>query len=106
MNEPRNEKQLVDRIVKAVKKEYPQSWVLKVHGGGYQRSGIPDILICHKGRLFGFEVKHQKTGETEEHARERATALQLKEIKDIQTAGGIADVVLSVDHVLDLLSLI
>lgn len=52
--------------------------------GGYGRSGIPDIVACHKGRFLSIECKagYNKT-----------TALQEREIAAIHKAGGAAIVV-------------
>lgn len=47
--------------------------------GGYGRSGVPDIVGCYKGYFFAIECKAGK-GTT--------TALQDKNIKDIEKAGG------------------
>ena len=47
--------------------------------GGYGRSGVPDIVGCYRGHFFAIECKAGK-GTT--------TALQDKNIKDIETAGG------------------
>lgn len=100
MAKKQGEAGLVDDIRDAVLREWPGSWVLKVHGGPYQRSGVPDLLFAVQGHMFGFEVKHQKVRETAEHARSRATVLQLKEIDDLRKAGCTAAVVISVDEVL------
>ena len=29
----------------------------KVHGNGFQRSGIPDIIACINGKFLGLEIK-------------------------------------------------
>ena len=34
-------------------------WYVKIWGGGFQKSGIPDILICVSGVFIGCEVKEQ-----------------------------------------------
>ena len=47
--------------------------------GGYGRSGVPDIVGCYKGHFFAIECKPGK-GTT--------TALQDKNIKEIEKAGG------------------
>ena len=52
--------------------------------GGYGASGVPDIIGCHKGRFFGIECKAGK-GKT--------TALQEKNIAQINAQGGLAIVV-------------
>lgn len=51
---------------------------------GLGRSGIPDIIVCHRGRFVAIECKAGK-GQT--------TALQERELKRIGEAGGIALVV-------------
>jgi Holliday junction resolvase len=66
--------------------------VLEKHGAyyffapanGYGRSGIPDIVACHKGKFLAIECKagYNKT-----------TALQEREIANIHKAGGAAMVV-------------
>ena len=49
--------------------------------GGYGMSGVPDIVGCYKGTFFGIECKSGSN---------KPTALQLKNLKDIELAGGIA----------------
>ena len=51
---------------------------------GFGRSGVPDIICCYKGRFIGIECKAGK-GKT--------TALQERELRNIDTAGGIAVVI-------------
>lgn len=55
------------------------AWYLKTISNGYQRAGIPDLLICYKGRFLGVELKA---------TRGRVTALQDRELKLINNAGG------------------
>lgn len=90
--EPKNETQLTARIVRAIERNYPDAWVLKVHGGGYQRVGVPDLLVCVMGKLIGIEVKHRKPGESFDHMRSRVTDVQWREIEKIRAAGGAANV--------------
>tara|TARA_R110000782_G_scaffold12839_1_gene38061 strand:- start:164 stop:439 length:276 start_codon:yes stop_codon:yes gene_type:complete len=52
--------------------------------GGYGRSGVPDIIGCHKGKFFGIECKAGKN---------KPTPLQEKNLQDISSAGGIALVI-------------
>ena len=51
---------------------------------GYGKSGVPDIICCIKGRFLAIECK---AGNNE------PTALQKREILQIQQAGGMAMVV-------------
>jgi hypothetical protein len=66
--------------------------IIKKHGayyffpvmGGYGRSGIPDIIVCHKGYFLGVECKA---------GFNKPTALQEREMAAIHKAGGSAMVV-------------
>ncbi len=53
-------------------------------GSGYGASGVPDFLVCHKGRFVGIEAKAGK-GTT--------TALQERHLGEIVMAGGVALVI-------------
>ena len=59
------------------------AWVLKTWGGGFQRSGIPDLLVCWKGRFVAIELKS---------SRGRATPLQEFELESIRSSGGFGAV--------------
>lgn len=58
----------------------PVGWYFKHWGGGYAKSGIPDIIACICGVMFGIELKAPKG---------RATDLQKLNISRINDAGGI-----------------
>jgi hypothetical protein len=98
-----NETGLVKAIVSAVRAKYPSAFIFNVHGGTYQMAGVPDLLFCIDGLMVGAEAKHQKPGESAEHARGRATAIQRVQIAAINRAGGIAAVVLTPDETLELI---
>lgn len=53
-------------------------------GSGYGNSGVPDFLVCHKGRFIAVEAKAGK-GKT--------TALQEMNLAAIRAAGGTALVI-------------
>lgn len=101
--EPRNENQLQAQVWKMVIERYPSAWIFHPVGGPYQKPGVPDLLICIDGYFIGMELKHPKPGESIEHARNRATVQQRKEIKRINAAGGIAGVVVSVKEAEEML---
>lgn len=52
--------------------------------GGYGRSGVPDIVGCHRGVFFGIECK---AGDNQ------PTALQLRELDKIQRCDGFTAIV-------------
>jgi Holliday junction resolvase len=53
---------------------------VKIWGGGFQKAGIPDLLVCYKGKFIGIELKTDKG---------KASVLQKYNISKIQKAGGI-----------------
>lgn len=82
------EKVFENRLKKYLKSK--GAWLVKYWGGGvYTQAGIPDLLVCYKGKFIGIEVKAE-TG----HASE----LQLRTIDDIKKAGGIAFVLFPKDY--------
>lgn len=60
------------------------AWYLKTISNGYQKAGVPDLLICHKGKFIGVELKA---------THGRVSELQKHQIKQIKEAGGIALVI-------------
>ena len=74
----------------AVKKQVRK--ILDAHGvyyffpatHGYGRSGVPDVVCCHRGRFIGIECKA---------GRGVPTPLQQRELRKIEEAGGVALVV-------------
>lgn len=67
--------------------------------GGYGKSGVPDIIVCFKGRFIAIECKTDGN---------RPTELQMKNLTAIMVCGGIAMVIdeTNVDEVDALLGLI
>jgi hypothetical protein len=53
-------------------------------GSGYGNSGVPDFLVCHKGRFIGIEAKAGKG---------KPTALQQVNLDKISDSGGLAYVI-------------
>jgi hypothetical protein len=74
------EKEFENKI-KAYLKEQGCWYIKYWGGGGFTKSGIPDLLICCNGRFIAAEVK-SSTGSP--------TDLQRKKIREIRDAGGIA----------------
>ena len=78
-------------IISAVK-EYLKTvegcFFWKEHGGQFGQAGLPDLIVCLNGRFIAFEVKAEK-GKT--------TVLQEVTLRKIRKAGGIAEVVRSVE---------
>lgn len=56
-------------------------WTLKTWSNGVQREGIPDLLVCVSGYFVGVELKVKPN---------KASELQLYNIRGIRNAGGFA----------------
>lgn len=54
-------------------------WVMKIHGGPYQLSGVPDLLCLKHGHAMFLEVKQPGR---------YATAIQRKRMNEIEKEGG------------------
>ena len=74
--------------IKAILKAHGVYYAMPI-GTGYGNAGVPDFLCCFNGRFLAIEAK-ANGGVT--------TALQDKNLRDIETAGGIT-CVLSEDNV-------
>ena len=73
------EKQFEEKVKRLLKLR--GCWVLKTFSNGIQRAGVPDLLICCKGKFYGVELKAEKG---------RVSRLQEHELKLIEEAGGRA----------------
>jgi len=69
--------------IKAILKAHNVYYVMPI-GTGYGNSGVPDFLCCVNGKFLGIEAKAGK-GKT--------TALQEKNLRQIQESGGLVMVV-------------
>ncbi len=87
------EQDLVDKI-KAYLSKQPNTFHWKEHGGVYGTAGIPDIIVCYKGKFVGLECKAKGR---------KPTVLQQITINKINRAGGIAKVVYDLEEVKELL---
>ena len=76
------ERKVKDKV-KKVLKELGAYYAMPATGG-YGSSGVPDFLVCYRGRFFGLECK-ANGGKT--------TALQEKNLEDIRKNSGVAFVV-------------
>jgi hypothetical protein len=84
-----NETEITARI-KTYLKGIAGLFFWKEHGGTFGTNGIPDLIVCYRGRFIALEVKTDNG---------KATALQEVTIRQIRGAGGIAEVVRSVGAV-------
>lgn len=75
-----DEKNFENRVKKFLHAE--GCWFIKYWGGGsYTKAGVPDLLVCCRGRFIGVELKG-KNG--------RPAELQLYSLRKLDEAGGIA----------------
>jgi len=76
------EKKVKDKVVKILKANGAYYFFPATFGMG--RSGVPDVVCCHKGAFIGIECKAGKN---------TTTPLQDRELKAISVAGGVALVI-------------
>lgn len=88
------ERKVKDKV-KKVLKDLGAYYVMPVTGG-YGNSGAPDFLVCYRGKFIGIECKAGKG---------RVTALQEKNLSQIEQADGIA-LVVNEDNVEQLVNLV
>ena len=70
----------VKKKVKAILESHGAYYAMPI-GAGFGNAGVPDFLICLRGRFVAIECKA---------ADNKPTALQQRELKNIMTAGGHA----------------
>lgn len=74
------EKDLENKVKQYLKEN--GCWFIKYWGGGgYTKSGIPDLLVCCNGIFVAVELKAPKG---------RPTELQMKKLHEIKGSGGLA----------------
>jgi len=66
----------------------------KEHGGQFGTAGIPDLIVCYKGKFIAFECKQ---------IGRKPTVLQAITIRKILNANGIAVVVTDIKQVKDII---
>lgn len=89
----KTESRLQRRIRDALEWCFPNSFWFKVHGGPFQRAGIPDLLGCVNGVYFALEIKVKDKGEL--------SAIQVDTIERINNAGGYAAEITSPQEAVD-----
>ena len=87
------EKQVENKIKKWL--EQNNYWDFKVHGGPFQKTGVPDIIACVKGKFVAIEVKRSDGGIVSE--------LQKAQIQKIKENGGVVGVARSLAEFLQIL---
>jgi hypothetical protein len=69
------------RIQRAIRAEWPNAFVRKIHGSEFQHGGAHDLHVCIGGRFVGIEVKMPG---------KKPTELQQQEQRELAAAGGIS----------------
>ena len=93
------EARLVKRIVAYIEGRGGRSFKIVGDEEGRQEAGIPDLLVCYKGFFIGLEVKQPGAEHT---VRPRQKHI----LKQIEEAGGVAEVVSSVEQVAMILEVV
>lgn len=80
------------RLIKAFLKTLTDCFFFSPIGGPFATHGIPDLVVCLKGRFVGIEVKRPGN-------ESGTTALQERALETIRECGGVAFVASSVETV-------
>ena len=74
------ENAITTKTIKAIKETFKHDnvFVRKVHGGGYQRSGLPDLYVHVRGIAVWIEMKRPGAD---------TTALQKEVLEELKAAG-------------------
>lgn len=88
------EARLTRRIASRLRAE--GAFVFKVHGSDTMMAGLPDLVVCWRGRFLGLEVKRPGHASDVSPRQRRVHGL-------IAEAGGVAVVVTSIRESLDAL---
>lgn len=59
-----SESQIQTKIISTLQKNFPGIVVLKIHGGVYQKAGIPDLYVAYQGVSLWLEVKRPESDTT------------------------------------------
>lgn len=86
------ESKLSRKIMDAMRAE--GAFAFKVHGGPWMMAGLPDIIACVEGRFVALETKNP--GDKSETSK-----IQLHIHRLIRKAGGVCEVVSSVQEALE-----
>jgi len=78
---PNSESYVQKKLKEALETAFPEIYLRKIHQSMYSHNGIPDLLGCLNGHFFAVEVKTSNG---------IITKLQLRELRLIKEAGGIA----------------
>ena len=82
------ETQLKVKVLKHIKRKYPNAWCYKT--SDKFRSGVPDLLVLYKGKLLAMELKS---------AKGKTSKLQDWTLAQILIAGGKIGVCSTIDAV-------
>ena len=89
------EAKIKKEIVAYLKSLGDKCWWAPYVQNGYGKSGVPDYLVCYRGRFLALEVKKEGG---------KPTPWQTYQIAAIDKAGGRAEVVWSAEQVHELVN--
>jgi len=85
---------MITAQIKAYLSSVPNLFFWKTHGGLYGTAGMPDLIICYKGKFIALECKAPGR---------KPTLVQKLTINKINRAGGLAVVVHSLEEAKEIL---
>lgn len=83
----------VNAVRTKIKEADPHAFIVKMHGGGYQQKGLPDLYVATGSRSAWIEAKSLKKPKRPTTSIVKVgtfTAIQVETIRRINRAGGTA----------------
>ena len=68
------------------------AYVIKIHVSAYQLEGEPDVICCHKGKFYAFELKQGS----------KLSAIQEIKLALIRQSGGVAMEIRTIEQLKEL----
>jgi hypothetical protein len=89
------ESTITNNAIKQLRKAFPDAFVMKIHGGGYQRAGIPDLHVSIRGRSVWIEMKRPGAD---------TTALQKSRLEELAKTGAFCGTAESPERAIEIVN--
>jgi hypothetical protein len=92
---PPKETTILNNAVKEANKKFKNIFIVKIHGSGYQRSGLPDVYVAINGKSLWVEFKRPGAD---------TTKLQKRTLEKLDKAGIYCGTAESTETFLEMIS--
>lgn len=89
------ENTITTKAIKLLEEAFPDAFVMKMHGGSFQRSGIPDIYISIRSKSVWIEMKRPGAD---------TTALQKAKLERLAKTGAFCGIAESPERAIEIVN--